>query len=231
MDRRVVVLALAAVLLAGCGLPRDPEGTLDRVTGGTLRAGVSENVPWVRLDGDQPAGVEVALVERFAEQLRADIEWVDGSEAELMEALHLGELDLVVAGLSADTPWQQNGAVTRPYLETREVVGVPRGQPVPDDFAGVPVAVEAGDGLAAWLRRLDALPERVPDLAEASGAVALDEWLLDDYELTDSGTTVRNTTHVMMVPLGENAWQVRLERFLFANRALVEDLLEREGHP
>lgn len=225
------MLALAAVLLAGCGLPRDPEGTLARVQDGTLRAGVTENEPWTRIEGDQPTGVEVELVERFAEELRAEVEWVDGSEAELMEALHLGELDVVVAGFSADTPWQQNGAVTRPYLETREVVGVPQGQPVPEDFAGIPVAVEIGDGLAAWLRRLDAIPERVPDLAEASGPVALDEWLLDDYGLTDSGTTVRRTSHVMLAPLGENAWQVRLERFLFANRALVQDLLAQEGHP
>ena len=44
----VFFAALLVPLLAGCGLkiPTDPEGTLDRVSGGTLRAGISHNPPW-----------------------------------------------------------------------------------------------------------------------------------------------------------------------------------------
>jgi polar amino acid transport system substrate-binding protein len=201
------------------------------VQGGLLRVGVTESEPWVRLDGDPPTGVEAALVERFASELDAEVEWVEGSESELIEALHRHELDLVIGGLAADTPWMDKAAVTRPYLATRTVVGVPEGEPVPEEFAGVEVAVEAGDEAAALLQRLEALPLRMPDLAGAPGPAALGEWLLDDYGLVDSGVTLDETKHVMAVPLGENAWQVRLERFLSSNRSLVEDLLEQEGHP
>jgi polar amino acid transport system substrate-binding protein len=204
---------------------------LERVEGGVLRAGVTENDPWVRLDADRPTGVEIALVERFAQELGAAVEWVDGSEAELIGALHRHELDLVVGGLAAETPWQDKVAITRPYLTTRTVVGVPTGQPVPAGFAGVEVAVQEGDAAADLVERLDAVPVRVETLDGVDGPAALDEWLLDDYALADSGITLEETQHVMAVPLGENGWQVRLERFLAANRTLIDDLLEQEGHP
>ena len=49
MRRRIGIIATlgAAVLLTGCGveIPADPEDTLERVRGGTLRVGVSPNPP------------------------------------------------------------------------------------------------------------------------------------------------------------------------------------------
>jgi polar amino acid transport system substrate-binding protein len=58
-----VTLSLAA---AGCQFPRDPEGTLDRVEGGTMRVGVIHNPPWVDLSEKEPTGVEIDLIEGFA---------------------------------------------------------------------------------------------------------------------------------------------------------------------
>lgn len=64
---------MAALVLAGCSLPRDPEGTLQRATGGTIRAGVTAREPWARLEGEAPAGVEVDLVEGFAREIDAEV--------------------------------------------------------------------------------------------------------------------------------------------------------------
>src|SRR5687767_518503 len=87
--------ACALLLLVACATPpEDPEGTLDRVRGGTVRVGLTEHDPWTLVDG--PAGVEVELVERFAERLDATIEWTDGSEQEMFGALEAGSLDLVI---------------------------------------------------------------------------------------------------------------------------------------
>ena len=62
--RHFVLLLIAALVLGGCQFPRDPEGTLDRVRGGTLRVGISPSEPWVTLVEDEPpAGVEVELVQ------------------------------------------------------------------------------------------------------------------------------------------------------------------------
>jgi polar amino acid transport system substrate-binding protein len=224
----LIAVVLLAVGVAGCGIPRDPEGTLERVRGGTLRAGITASEPWTTLEGGRPGGVEVELVERLAQELGARVEWVDGSEAELIGALEVRELDLVVGGLTADTPWQSKAAITRSYATTRVVVAVPASQPLPGDIAGLRVAVEAGSDAAGILEdKTDAVPVRVPDVTQVKGsAVAVDEWLLDNLGLRDTGVHLSKAKHVMATPLGENAFLVRLERFLIAHQAQVPALLD-----
>lgn len=121
--------AAGLVLLLGltsCGItiPQDPDGTLERVSGATLRVGVTENAEWVQLPrtGD-PEGIEPGLVEKFAETLDATIEWVPGSEHELAQDLSHGQLDLAIGGFAADTPWIKEAGITRPYAETRDERG------------------------------------------------------------------------------------------------------------
>jgi polar amino acid transport system substrate-binding protein len=229
--RSALAALLAAVLLAGCGIPRDPERTLARVQGGILRVGVTASDPWARLPGGEPSGVEVELVKRFAAELRARVEWVAGAEAELMADLEVRELDLVVGGLTADTPWQQQAAITRSYVTTRTVVAVPASQPVPDDIAGLRVAVEGGTEAAGILEdKTDAVPVVVDDVTGVTGsAVVVEDWLLDDLGLKDTGVHLRKEKHVMATPLGENAWLVRLERFLMARPGEIAALLDAEG--
>ena len=43
----VVIFSVVTALAAGCGapLPRDTDGSLERITGGVLRVGVSDNPP------------------------------------------------------------------------------------------------------------------------------------------------------------------------------------------
>src|SRR5687768_11007851 len=90
---RLLALACALVIFASCAsAPEDPEGTLDRIRGGTMRVGVTESDPWTVLDGSTPSGIEVELVERLAETLDAEIEWVEGSEQDLFGALAVGSL-------------------------------------------------------------------------------------------------------------------------------------------
>jgi polar amino acid transport system substrate-binding protein len=227
----LVVAVVVAGLLGGCGIPRDPEGTLERVRGGTLRAGITASEPWTTLEGGRPGGVEVRLVEEFAAELGARVEWVDGSEADLIGALEVRELDLVVGGLTADTPWQRKAAITRSYATTRVVVAVPSSQPVPDDIAGLRVAVDAGTDAAGILEdKTDAIPVRVPDVTQVKdSAVAVDEWLLDSLRLKDTGVHLSKAKHVMATPLGENAFLVRLERFLIDHQDRVPALLDAEA--
>jgi len=229
--RMLVAAALAAALLTGCGVPRDPEGTLDRVRDGTLRVGITESQPWARVDRGRRTGVEVRLVERLATELGAKIEWTDGAEAELIAALEVRGLDLVIGGLTVDSPWQARAALTRPYATTRVVVAVPASQRAPGDIAGLRVAVESGQDAAGVLEMTDAVPVEVDDVGAVSGPVVVDEWLLDDLRLRDTGVHLRTSRHVMATPRGENAWLVRLERFLHAHRDEVAALLDVEGRP
>jgi polar amino acid transport system substrate-binding protein len=157
-----VVVALAA---GGCQFPRDVEGTLDRVEGGTLRVGVTEHEPFVVLGDGEPTGVEIRLLEDFARRLGATVEYVPGPEEALVEQLTEGELDVVAGGLTKRSPWRKEAAPTRPYATTH-------------------------------------------------GQVA------------DKRTTDR---HVLLARNGENAFLVRLERYLLDRREQIERDLAREG--
>ncbi len=126
--------ALLALVLAltGCGgsFPADPDGTLEDVRGGELRVGVSPAPPWTELPAaagptEEPSGTEVDLVKAFAEHLDADVTWVVGGEEELIGQLERAELDLVVGGLTAQSPWQGKAALTYPYGTTTGPDGKP----------------------------------------------------------------------------------------------------------
>jgi polar amino acid transport system substrate-binding protein len=222
----VLVIGLLPV---ACGVPRDPEKTLEKVTGGVMRVGITGSDPWTALEGPEPTGVEVELVERFAESLDARIDWVEGSEAEIFEALEVREIDLAIGGFTSQNSWAGKVTFTHPYITTPAVVGWPRGEEIPTDIAGHEVAVEKGSHLAAILEKTDARPVEVVDLATVDGPAAVDNWLLDDLDLEDTGIRLDESDHVMAVPNGENAWLVRLERFLLTREAEIADLLAQEG--
>lgn len=112
--------------ISGCGVtvPADPTGTLDRVSGGVLRVGVTPNDDRVVIHDDgPPEGSDVVLVEDFADSIDADIEWVTGAEEELVRDLESGRLDLIAGGITDATPWSDKAGVTRPYLEVTQPDG------------------------------------------------------------------------------------------------------------
>jgi polar amino acid transport system substrate-binding protein len=228
-----VTVLVAIGALCGCDIPQDPDGTLDRVTGGAVRVGVTEADPWVTLEGDEPSGgVEVELVRRFARDLGARIEWIEGSEEELVNAAKEGSLDLVIAGMTDKSRWQSELAFTRPYVEAKTVIGAAPAEAGKDSYDGVRVAAERGSTEEALLEnKTDALVVPVDSLAGAEGPVAAFEYVLDDLGLEPSKVELEREGHVMGLPRGENAWLVRLERFLLNREREVERLLTREGRP
>jgi polar amino acid transport system substrate-binding protein len=64
-------------------------------------------------------------------------------------------------------------------------------------------------------------------IAEWSDDVALaavPHWQLESLELVPSGIVLQRRDHVVAVPQGENAWLMRIERFL---RSETSDIGER----
>jgi polar amino acid transport system substrate-binding protein len=227
---KTVAVALA-LILAGCGIPRDPEGTLERVDAGVMRVGVTEAPPWVELGTQEPDGIEVRLVEQLAEELDADIEWVEGSEQELFGALKERDLDLVIGGLTAETPWSAEAAVTHPYLTTATLVAVPEDMDMPEDIAGLEVGVEANTEIAGQLRKTDAQVVEVDDIESYDGPVAIENFLTDDLDVTDTGVRLSESDHVFGLPMGENQWMTTVERFLLERPDEVKELLDELGTP
>lgn len=122
-----LLLAVLSVTMVSCsGIPADPEGTLERVSGGTLRVGVSHSPPAADVGSGEPEGAEPDLVREFAESLDAQVTWVEGGEEYLMEALKQGDLELVLGGLTESSPWTDKAALTRPYAESTNRWGDPQ---------------------------------------------------------------------------------------------------------
>jgi polar amino acid transport system substrate-binding protein len=234
--RRVLVVCLLAIPIAGCEFPADPEGTLDRVRGGVMRVGVTPAEPWVKLPASgPPAGVEVELVKAFADELGATVEWVEGSESDLVEALHGRQLDVVIAGLTRQSEWARSAALTRPYLTTQVVIAAPDARAaaeLSEDLGGVRIAVEANSPEASKLQQdTDAVVVPVDDLTTVDGPVAVPDYLLDDLDLVRTDAELDEHEHAMAVSMGENAFLVALERFLLDREDEAGEILEREGKP
>ncbi len=193
-----------------------------------MRVGVIAHEPWTILGESPPRGIEVDLVNDLGAELDAEIEWFEGTEAELFGALEIHELDLVTGGLTSTTPWVQKAAITHPYFTTFVVVGVPHsfGDPSSIDIAGMEVAAEAGSEILGVLRKTDAEAVAVEAIATWDGAAAIEGHFLDDLDLADTGVRLEETDHVMAAPLGENAWLTTLEKFLLERHDEVAAALE-----
>jgi polar amino acid transport system substrate-binding protein len=225
------VFALVALISASCDFPRDPRGTLDKVQNGTIRVGIVNHDPWTQIEEGRATGVEVELLREFAGELEAEIVFVQGTMPELLEAARQGEVDVVAGGFTDTSPGVSEGkeaGITSPYLMTRFAVGVPPGRAAFDDLSGRKIAVERIDGTAALLKEEGAIPVPVEDLSSAEMAIAAYPWQLEVWGFEPTGVELPEEKHIMAVPLGENGWLVRLERFLRANRDEAVKLLRKE---
>jgi polar amino acid transport system substrate-binding protein len=231
-SRRVLALLLAVTALTGtaCQFPRDAGDTLEKVRGGTLRVGITEHDPWVITQpSDDPAGVEVGLVREFAARLGAEVDYTQGNEEQLVEALHRRDLDVVIGGISDRTRWKKQVGMTKPYLTTHLVVGLPEGRSLEDEQR---IVTERGTGATALLeQKTGAIPVPRDTLEGLEGRPAVvDNWLLDDLRL-ESAKALKHTEHVMLTAPGENAFLVELEHFLLDRRGRALGLLREEGRP
>jgi polar amino acid transport system substrate-binding protein len=112
---------LLPLLVAACGLPKDPEKTSQRIAAThELRVGVTDHGAWTNAQGAEPRGIEPDLVRAFAGRLNAHVLWTRGSETELAQGLKLHELDLAIGGFDAKTPWKSIAGVSQPFAETAD---------------------------------------------------------------------------------------------------------------
>jgi polar amino acid transport system substrate-binding protein len=223
------LILIVCACAAGCNdLPRDPKETSRHAQGGHLRVGLVEHTPWViRTDGE-PAGAEVELVRRFAAELGATPDWHWGGEQQQMEALEHYQLDLVVGGVTDETPWSKYVGLTSSYFEERIKVGVPISMQPPASVKGMQVAVKSGEAIASYLESKSALPVRVDDLSQANLPVAAPDWQLEQMGLTQTEIELRTEKHVWAAPPGENGFIKRLDEFLHRHSSEIKGLLQQE---
>lgn len=119
MFRKAFLICLM-FMLCGCDeYPKDPDNTFKNIqVNGVLRVGVIEHRPWAYEEGGQPKGLEPHIISEFAQSLQVTPQWNFLSEAQATEKLKNHELDVVIGGLTVDTPRAKILGLSRPYLET-----------------------------------------------------------------------------------------------------------------
>ena len=221
--RETSLLLLVCTVLS-CGLPKDSDHTLDRVRHGTIRAGYVLHSPWVSDSTGEMRGVDVQLIDELARGLEAKVAWVRGTESELMSALHGRELDLVVGGLSGESPWKHDVAFTRPYYTDSLVVSLPAGISE-KSLKGTAVAYQAGSPAGVYLHKKGAVPVPIRDLQSTKGAVAAPTWKLESLRRPASDVLLHESPRVMAVAPGENAWLLDVERVLHEQESAIPAML------
>lgn len=227
--RTFFLALLAALAMAGCNMPADPEHTLESVRGGQMRIGVIDNPPWVvrQAEARTVGGLEAQLMQDFALQLDAEIEWVPGSEAELMTALEHFQLDAVIGGLTDRSPWIKNISFSRPYHSSSINVAMPAGAAqVLTNIKGLEIAVASGSEAAAHVHAKGGKAVPVRALDSARLPIAAPEWRLRALGLLP-GIELHRQRHVIALSPGENAWLVAMDRFLHDREGEIPALLDR----
>lgn len=210
--------------------PRDAEGTLDRVAGGALRLGASPSPPWVQSDGGASLGVEDALARSFAETIAAELDRRRlGGAASLLSALEHRQLDLVIAGLDASSPWKSRVHLTRPYFEEIFTVADAEGAPVAS-IDGERVLTPPASALSARVEQHGGVAVRDGE-ANAAGPAALR--VVPHWRLAGGSETpplvLERVRHVLAAPNGENAFIMTLETFLARQSGAVADMLRERA--
>jgi polar amino acid transport system substrate-binding protein len=115
----IAAFVWAASAVSGCEVaPRDSHGALERIEqAGELRVGIAYDPPWTAPGAGGAAGIEPAILQRFAAERGLRVRYVPGSEADLVEALHRREIDVLAAGLSRKTPHASRIALTQAYYK------------------------------------------------------------------------------------------------------------------
>lgn len=130
---------------------------MDRIRGGVIRAGVTEQPPWTRFSGSDVQGVEAELLQQLAVELDARIQWTRASESELFELLDERKLDVVIGGVIRSTPWSHRAGLTQPYAEHRD----------PDTAKTEQHVWAAAPGENRWLFALDRFLQERREQAQA----------------------------------------------------------------
>lgn len=136
---RLCLLSMLCVLLGACDAvprhyPDDPNGTLERVRGGTMRVGVAHDPPFVTLAAE-PHGPEADLIRAYARSVDARIVWNRSGHDVLMRELEGHRLDAVIGGHAKDSPWAGRVSTSRPFRvpdadgrEVQRVLALPPGE-------------------------------------------------------------------------------------------------------
>lgn len=210
-----LLLLLITGFFSGCdAYPNDPKHSLKEARENKLRVGYMQAPPWIFMEEGDIKGLEAEIVKGFAKEIGAEVEWVKGTEEELMPLLEAFELHMVVGGITKSTPWKKHVGLTNPYRKEKVFICSTEGGAVPEEIEDLQVGVKRGSAVGAYVKKKKGLPVYLDSLDTYSGLVAVYEYELDKIGCSRSELTIKTEAHVLAVPKGENNLLMTLEEYL-----------------
>ncbi|MEX0965853.1 MAG: transporter substrate-binding domain-containing protein [Bacteroidia bacterium] len=207
---------LAITLLFACDdFPKDPENTLERIKGKTIRVGIAEDGKWSGYYTGEAIGIEAEIIKAYAKTLNANIEWYPGSQEHLIGLLKEYQIDIAIGGFTESSVFKSHAGFTQPYFTERIKIGAPSNITISEEIKNKKVLVKRGsDALLAVLENngepviYDSLPGILTQLIVAP------EDELKSMGLNISEKDLKEIAHVLAVPKGENGLLTDLEQFI-----------------
>lgn len=218
MIRRKYIITLLPVfffLLTACNdFPKDPGNTLENVKNGRLRVGIAESGKWASFCNGEPQGIEVELIQQFAESLRATPEWIPATQDELIRLLEADEIDIAIGGFVRKSPFETFAGWTRPYHIEEIKVGAPPGIALPENIKDRRILVKKGSPASVAVKKNKGIPVLYDSLSSPSLLMAAPLEELQQYRLKIGEDELDKIEHVLAIQKGENAFLECLERFI-----------------
>lgn len=102
-------------LLAGCSFPKDPEDSLQKAREHGLEVGIVHHPPFTMYENGKASGIEVEILEDFAQKEGLKINYTYGTETTLVKQLEEYRLHLIIGGFEKKTVWKDKAGLTTKY--------------------------------------------------------------------------------------------------------------------
>lgn len=113
-------------LAASCNVPKDSRDSFESVKSDVLKVGVVNNPPFSSFE-QEPKGSEVLMIRDFSNQENVEIQFIKGSESDLVKKLEQADIHVLLGGFEKNTIWKEKSGQTIPY-DGEHVWLIPKGE-------------------------------------------------------------------------------------------------------
>lgn len=114
-------------ILLGCSYPKDPENSYMEARSSSLKIGITPNPPFTDFNNGKAEGIEIDILRDFAHSRNLKIDFVEGSESELVERLKDYKLHILAGGFKKKTLWKREAGATVTY-DKEHIFLIPKGE-------------------------------------------------------------------------------------------------------
>lgn len=201
-----------AMSLIACGqFPKDPEGSLNNARNRVLKVGitVSDTANAVGLLHHK---VNVDLVNGFAHQINARVQWVYGNESDIVKLLEEHELHMAVGSYTSNTPLLQHAGNSKPYDTINLRIAALPGDPLPQSIKDKEVLATSRLA-AAYIKKKGGKPVLVDSLRQGYPVAVTDDQLAQ-LKAQPGDIILHEAKYIVLIPKGENAFLFELEKYI-----------------